>query len=164
MSYLQSEDALSNLVQAFENGTFPGKDWKHPEHLALAACYLYDNPFDAALLRARDRIRAYNESQGGKNTEDSGYHETLTVFWLQLVDRHLDRTKPRLAATRDLMEQFASQRDLYRKHYWFDLLTSREARANWVPPDLPVKQLEVVQASPGQSPDLRPSSPAAASA
>ena len=150
LNYLESEDALSNLVRAFENGTFPGKDWKHPEHLALAACYLYDNPFDAAPLRARDRIRAYNESQGGKNTEDSGYHETLAVFWLQLVNRHLDRTKPRLAATRALIEQFASQRSLYREHYGFDLLTSREARARWIAPSPPLTQPEADQALPDQ--------------
>ncbi len=135
MNYLDSEQSLTEFVASFEAGTFPGALWKHREHVALACCYLYAMPLAEATDRARERIRAYNESQGGKNTEDSGYHETLTVFWLQLIDRVLDRSQPRLQATRVGVETFASQRDLYRAYYSFDLLQSREARAYWIPPD-----------------------------
>ena len=140
MNYLESESALTEFVNAFETGTFPGKQWKHAEHIALAACYLHAMPVSEALDRARDRIRAYNESQGGKNTEDSGYHETLTVFWLLIVDQAIDRNAPRAQAARAITAQFATQRDLYRDYYSFDLLTSREARARWIPPD--VKSLD----------------------
>lgn len=36
---------------------------------------------------------------------------------------------------RAIVDRFASQRDLYRKYYSFYLLTSREARARWIPLD-----------------------------
>lgn len=136
MSYLENEAALTEFVNSFETGTFPGKQWKHAEHVALAACYLYAMPLSEATDRARSRIRAYNESQGGKNTEDSGYHETLTVFWLLIVEQAIDRKLPRVEATRAIAARFAAQRDLYREYYSFELLTSREARACWIPPDL----------------------------
>lgn len=136
VKYLESESALTEFVTAFETGTFPGKDWKHTEHVALAACYLYAMPLSESIVRARAKIRAYNETQGGKNTEDSGYHETLTIFWLQVIDHALDRLSTRVVSARAIVDQFASQRDLYRDYYSFDLLTSREARARWLPPDL----------------------------
>ena len=136
MNYLESEATLTDFVNAFETGTFPGKQWKHAEHIALAACYLHAMPVSEALERARDRIRAYNESQGGKNTEDSGYHETLTVLWLLIVDQAIDRKLSRVEAARAITTQFASQRDIYHDYYSFDLLTSREARARWIEPDL----------------------------
>ena len=28
-------------------------------------------------------VGRYNEAVGGKNTETSGYHETITVFWIK---------------------------------------------------------------------------------
>ena len=33
----------------------------------------------------RDGVRRYNVATGGKNTEDSGYHETLTCFWIAVA-------------------------------------------------------------------------------
>ncbi len=135
MSYLNSEEALTNFIAAFEAGTYPAAQWKHAEHLALAACYLYTMPMEAATARARDRIRAYNEAQGGQNTGDAGYHETLTVFWLKLVDAALDRRLPRTAAARAIVDRFTSRRDIFREYYTFDLLKSRQARARWIPPD-----------------------------
>ncbi len=135
MNYLESEEALTRFLIAFENGTYPAAQWKHAEHLALAACYLYAMPMEAATDRARDRIRAYNEAQGGQNTEDAGYHETLTVFWLTLIDDALDRSLPRAAAARAIVERFASRRDIFCEYYSFDVLKSHEARARWIPPD-----------------------------
>jgi hypothetical protein len=35
-----------------------------------------------ALDEMRPRIRRFNESVGGVNDDQNGYHETLTVFWL----------------------------------------------------------------------------------
>ncbi|HEY2908487.1 MAG TPA: hypothetical protein VGJ29_21450, partial [Vicinamibacterales bacterium] len=45
------------------------------------------------------------------------YHHTLTVFWMQAVAQLLDK-------------------DLPRRHYSRECLTSDEARQSWVEPDL----------------------------
>lgn len=137
MTILSSEQALSDFVAAFENGTFPGTQFRHAEHLAVAACYLLESGDAEATARIRTNIRRYNESQGGKNTDGSGYHETLTVFWLAVVRANLPSGVPRLDAVRAIVTAFAPRRDLFREYYSFDVVKSREARLSWVSPDLP---------------------------
>src|SRR5437879_5956474 len=75
------EEALA----AFENGSFPKDGWNHAAHLRIAAIYLITHAPEEALRRMRDGVRRYNEAVGGQNTEDSGYHETLTRFWMAVA-------------------------------------------------------------------------------
>jgi len=132
----ETEESLDEFISAFEAGTWPAAEWKHAHHLVMAACYVMKYGRDQALNRARSNIAAYNEAQGGRNTEDSGYHETLTVFWIDAVTRALPSGKSRLEATRHIIETFAPQRDLWREFYSFDVVKSREARKVYVAPDL----------------------------
>ena len=81
-------------------------------------------------------FRRYNEAQGGENTEDSGYHETLTVFWIDVVTAALPPGKSRLEAIHHIVETLAPQRDLWREFYSFDVVKSREARRAYIAPDL----------------------------
>jgi hypothetical protein len=130
-----TEESLDRFIAAFEDGTWPSADWKHAHHLAMATCYVLRYGREEALRLARVNIARYNESQGGKNTEDSGYHETLTVFWIDAVAASIPPGKPRLECVRHVMRALAARRDLWRDYYTFDLVTSREARAAYIPPD-----------------------------
>ena len=130
-----TEESLDRFIAAFEEGTWPIADWKHGHHLVMAACYLLAHGRDGALERARVNIRKYNEAQGGSNTEESGYHETLTVFWIDVVARTIPRGAGRVLAVRHVVDALASKRDLWREYYSFDVVKSREARARYVPPD-----------------------------
>ncbi len=133
--FLDSEAALNALIAGFENGTWPKAQWTHAAHLAVGACYILDG--NSALDRLRANIPVYNVSQGGKNTEDSGYHETLTCFWHDAI-RDFIGTLPdgldRLAIARAVVTEFAPKSDLFREYYDFDVVNSREARARWIPP------------------------------
>jgi hypothetical protein len=131
-----TEESLDAFLAAFENGTWPVADWKHAHHLVMATCYVMRYGRDGALERARRNIPAYNEAQGGRNTEDSGYHETLTVFWIDVVACELPGGTPRIEAVRHIVETLAPKRDLWREYYSFDVVKSREARKAYVPPDL----------------------------
>ena len=145
--FLSTSAALDALIAGFEDGTWPKARWTHAAHLALGACYiLYGDAPDGA--SPRDRLRAgiprYNFSQGGANTEDSGYHETLTCFWHDVIRdfiADLIRDQPagmdRLAIVRAVVTEFEPKRDLFRQYYDFDIVTSREARAKWIPPRRP---------------------------
>jgi hypothetical protein len=86
----------------------------------------------------RLRIPRYNEAVGGKNTETSGYHETVTVFWIRVLARLHDSREwnSRSEFVRAAVEQFAGQRDFFRAYYSFDLAGSTEARRRWIAPDL----------------------------
>ncbi len=41
----------------------------------------------------RDGIYWLNDSHGTPNTENSGYHETLTCFWMTTVKEFLDQRR-----------------------------------------------------------------------
>jgi hypothetical protein len=87
----------------------------------------------------REGVRRYNEATGGKNTEDSGYHETLTRFWIAVAGAFLaarpdgEAPSARIAA---LVNHFGARRELFREYYSFDVVGSREARRGWMAPDL----------------------------
>lgn len=133
--FLADETALDRFLRDFEAGVLPKEQFGHRAHLAVAACYLLTHSDDEAYRLVRKNIRAYNEAVGGKNTEDAGYHETITIFWLRVVRRALPEGAGRLEAVRGVVERFGERRDLFREYYSFDVLKSREARRGWVAPD-----------------------------
>jgi len=130
------ETYLRSLIAGFEDGSWPVAEFHHMQHLAVAVHYLTEDPVPMDTLR--DRIRRYNVSQGGENTEDRGYHETITRFWLEIVRAYIAALPAGLTpvdVTRRVVEEFAPKRDLFRDYYDFDVLKSREARAVWIPPN-----------------------------
>jgi hypothetical protein len=136
LPYLASDTSYARFIQAFEQGTLPRAQWTHAAHLAVA--YLLTLPEHEALDRMRSGIRHYNECVGTRNTPDSGYHETLTRFWLRIVSGFLrrgDASRSRLEQARGVVEEFGTRRDLYRKYYSFDVVQSRQARRVWMAPD-----------------------------
>lgn len=127
---------IDAVVAGFEDGSWPGKDWRHLHHLVIAVHYIEVDP--DPLARLRTEIRRYNLSQGGKNTEDSGYHETLTRFWLEIVRAYMKTLPAGLTKAETVTcvcDELAPRRDLFRDYYSFDVVASRPARAAWIPPD-----------------------------
>ena len=123
----------------FRAAALPRAQWTHLAHLRVGAWHVFHHGPDAALPLLRERIRRLNEANGVANTPTSGYHETVTAAYVQLLAAHLatfpaatpldDRVQALLGgplAARDVMFRFWSR----------DLLMSPRARAEWVPPDL----------------------------
>jgi len=134
-----NEEHLSGFLKAFEHGTWPKTDWTHAAHIAVAGCYLFEYPLEIATDRIRLGIRHYNHCTGTRNTDHSGYHETLTVFWMAIVKAHLDQLPlktPRLEAVRAVVKELGPQRDLFKEYYGFDVVRCVEARRAWMEPDL----------------------------
>jgi hypothetical protein len=138
--FLEGEQAFGEFLDGFERGTLPKASWTHAAHLAMATWYLLTFPEGAAIDRVRTGIQHYNECVGTANTEDSGYHETLTMFWLKMIGRFLEENAgagggDKLDKVRCVVQEFGGRRDLFKQYYSFDVVGSREARARWVPPD-----------------------------
>ena len=105
----------------------------------MAACYLIEYSDEDAAGHMRRGIIHYNQCVGTVNSDHSGYHETITLFWLALVKarlRDLAEGLPRMEAVRLLVSELAPQRDLFREYYSFDIVGSVEARKSWIAPDL----------------------------
>lgn len=134
-----SEASLDAFLRAFEDGSYPGKEWTHAAHVAMAAAYLSDLPIEEAAGRIRAAIPAYNVAQGGQNTDTSGYHETLTVFWIRILARFLESLPAeaeRIDRVRRAVAEFGEARKLHQAYWSFDVAKSVEARHGWVAPDL----------------------------
>ena len=142
--FLEGEQAFAEFLDGFERGTLPKAVWTHAAHLAMATWYLVTFPEGTAIDRVRTGIQHYNECVGTANTDDSGYHEMLTIFWIKMIGRFLgemDAVDNKLDKARCVVEEFGGRRDLFKQYYSFDVVASREARARWVPPDRMVSQI-----------------------
>ena len=136
--FLATEETLVEFIEQFERGTLPKACWTHGAHLAVGAWHLLSFPEKIAIERVRKGIQHYNECVGTPNSPDSGYHETLTLFWLGTIQRFLigiNGAGGKLAAVRRVVKEYGGQRDLFKQYYSFDVAASREARACWTPPD-----------------------------
>jgi hypothetical protein len=83
-------------------------------------------------------IRHYNESRGIPNTPDSGYHETLTLFWAGVIRLFLEEADPastKVELVNRLLVKYGGNKDFWREYYSFDLLKCEKARRSWVEPD-----------------------------
>lgn len=133
-----TEEEILLFLDAFEAGTLPKERWTHSAHLLAGAWYVHQLGESDALLHMRACVQRYNLAIGGQNTATSGYHETVTVFWIKLLEAFLERKQPidpsafALAA----VNHFSPQRDIYSRFYDYDVVASTEARARWVPPKL----------------------------
>ena len=85
---MQQEHYLE-FIHQFESGSLPKASWTHQAHLQVALWYSHQLDFDEACALVRQRIIAYNDRVGTPNTDASGYHETLTRFWMIIARQML---------------------------------------------------------------------------
>ena len=129
---------IAAFIRAFETCTLPKPRWTHQAHLLVGLWYLSRHAPDAALNIVRERIRAYNEAVGTANTNDSGYHETLTRLYLDGIAAHIARhsNEPLTKSLALLLETPLARSDWPLTHYSRERLFSVRARQQWVEPDL----------------------------
>jgi hypothetical protein len=82
-------------------------------------------------------ISGFNYATGVVNGPDSGYHETLTRFWSEIITQMVRKAKPKspFDAAHYAIARFGEDRDLPSLFYSFDVVRDRRARSVWVPPD-----------------------------
>jgi hypothetical protein len=136
--HLANQENLSNFLDAFERGNLAKSEWTHAAHVAAAAYYLHNSSVASILPLMRARISAFNLAVGGANTPTSGYHETLTHFWLLIVAEFLRQRRPEspLAAARQAVATFGEARTLHALYYSGDVVKDSAARLAWRAPDL----------------------------
>ncbi len=129
---------IENLVLAFENYTLPRSCWTHQAHLTVALWYLTHLSEEEAVKCMRDRIRNYNTAIGIENTKNSGYHETITLFWMRIILTYfISEAKDRMFVdiANKLIKNYKNDGLIF-EYYSRDLLLSWEARIGWVEADL----------------------------
>ena len=134
---LESESELQRFVEAWKSGRLPKAEWTHVAHVAMASYFAFDHAAEATFAIMKAGILHHNTSGGTPNTEDNGYHETLTRFWAGEIGAFIrtGRFPSRLDAVRAAVEEFGRDRDRFRQFYSFDVVRDRRARREWVAPD-----------------------------
>lgn len=104
----------SAFARAFERGEIPPADFHHAAHLRLALAYLDEC---SSIEEATDRMAASIKRFAAAAGKVDKYHHTVTVFWIRMLARLLDKNLP-LA------------------YYSPERLWSDDARRTFVEPDL----------------------------
>ena len=123
-------------MRGFLARTLPKSQWTHHAHLRVGLWHALEYGDDHALDLLRERICAYNESTGVANTDHSGYHETITRFYL-LVIRAFVRSVDRGGSFGGLVDELIDRhgdRELPLQYYTSERLFSPAARRSWIRP------------------------------
>lgn len=132
-NYYHNDGDVRSLVNEFEACSFHPSEFKHYQHLAVALWYVTNLPYDEANERMKRGIQRLATSYG-----KTGYHETITEFWLRMVRGFLaqgERTESIAVLANQLIEECADK-NLILDYYSAELLASPEAKSGWVKPDL----------------------------
>lgn len=110
----------------------------HQAHLTVAVWYLMHYAQPEAKSYIREGIQKYNAATGIETTPNSGYHETMTLFWTTLVAKYLANKSINSCIVDTVNEVISllSDRTLPFKYYSRHRLLSSTARTTWVEPDL----------------------------
>jgi hypothetical protein len=132
------QSATEKLVAEFYSCTLPKYLWTHNSHLKVGLWHLLRYSPDESLVRLRQSIKQYNVACGIENTESQGYHETITRFYVWVVNRFVTR-----ADCTEAIDLLANKliycygdKSLPLSYYSRDRLMSKKARLQWVEPDL----------------------------
>ncbi|MBX3358532.1 MAG: alpha/beta hydrolase fold domain-containing protein [Phycisphaeraceae bacterium] len=127
----------AEFLREFESQRWPLERWRHRDHVRLAYLCLRAGTFAAAADRVRSGIKAHNAAHGVPDGPVSGYHETMTIAWLRLVEVALAEYGPEATADAfcDAHPELMEKKSL-RLFYSRDLFMSEQAKREFVEPDL----------------------------
>lgn len=124
------DQAAAAIFDDFVNGRLAKDAWTHEAHLITCWVALQDRTPSETLAFLRDAIQTHNCGIGIRNTDTSGYHETLTVYYVTAVAAAAAPT------IEDLFEVPSCGRTAALDHWSRDVLFGTQARLGWVEPDL----------------------------
>ncbi len=132
-----SEIEITDLFEGFCSRTLEKEKWTHFAHLTTGLCFLKQYELHEATCRIKSGIVSYNLSVGGENTGTGGYHETLTIFWMEVL--HFYATEFPEYSLQALCNGFLQSplADKKLPFYFYDreILMSPLYRARFVAPD-----------------------------
>jgi hypothetical protein len=126
------------LVKVFTSCTLPKHEWTHHAHFKVGLWYLLHYSPSDSIEKLRQDIKQYNVACGVENTDSQGYHETISQFYIWLIDkfvRQVDRSQSIDLLADELIDLYGDKLMPFR-YYSYDRLMSKTARVEWVEPDL----------------------------
>lgn len=84
---VMNKTEIAHIYEGFRSCTLPKERWTHEAHLISALSLLNDYGLVEAESIMPDMIRDYNTSRGGINSATEGYHHTITIFYLRMIEK-----------------------------------------------------------------------------
>jgi hypothetical protein len=134
-----SEAEILRIGEGLASCSLPKADWTHAAHFAAALWLMRYRPDLDAARDMPGLIRAFNESLGGVNDDNSGYHETITQASLRAARGVLEAYPADMPVYRIVNALMASNlgNPNWLLEYWSrERLMSVAARRGWLEPDL----------------------------
>ncbi len=130
----ETEAEIKAVVHGFESCTTPKENFTHRSHLTVAVWYLLHSTPEEALEKMRTALFRFLAHHGVGREK---YHETLTIFWIQLVQKAIIEVGQNsvVLTTNELLERLAEPRVIF-EYYSDACLKTDIARSEWVQPDL----------------------------
>ena len=136
-NFYENESDVEALVRGFEDCTTRAADFTHGAHLTVALWYLRRSGMATATGMMRESLLRFI-----KHHHEQGYNETITVFWLRVVQSFLEKAHARGAEGRSmtelanaLMATYNDSRLIY-DYYSKELLKTQAAKETFVEPDV----------------------------
>ena len=133
-----SDAEITALARRFIDHSLPKEAWTHGAHFATAIWLMASQDYDVA-HDMPDMIRTFNVAKGGVNTDDEGYHETITQASIRAAHVQFEAAgadKSFFEIVDDILSGPFGRSD-WLFDYWTKLvLFSPEARRVWFEPDI----------------------------
>ena len=144
------------LTRALERGEIPNKDFHHALHLHVAWVYLAES---SSVQQAANKMRDTLRRLAAAGDKPEKYHETITLFWVQLLSNAYTATcggrlEDIVRANPHLLEK-----NFPLAYYSAERLFSDEARSSWVEPDLKPFSIDAIATCSSSPPRDAPDRP-----
>ena len=115
---------ILSLLRGFDDCTLPRERWTHAAHLTVALWYVWSLPYEAAAEKITSGIRRLAASYG-----KTGYHETITLFWLRMVSNFAAQCSDSLTTTANRLIEKYNNKDFIHEYYSAELLATDKAKS-----------------------------------
>jgi hypothetical protein len=134
-AHYRSVAEIEAIVRAFEACALAPDDFTHGAHLTVALWYVAHAPLPAAASSMRQNLARFIAHHG---VDPQKYNETITLFWLKLVQHflaHAGAGRPLPDVANEMLARFGDSKLLF-AHYSRELVQTAAAKTGWVEPDL----------------------------
>ncbi|HVG33998.1 MAG TPA: hypothetical protein VM911_12995 [Pyrinomonadaceae bacterium] len=132
-----NDGEIERVVRGFEDCETKPSDFTHAAHLTVALWYLNGLGMSDATTKMRENLLRFIN-----HYKEQGYNETITVFWLRVVQSFMKAALAGGAGGRSMTEManeltanYNDSRLIY-DYYSKELLSTQAAKAEFVEPDL----------------------------
>ena len=131
---IETDHDVELVASRFEECETGKDDFRHQDHLAVAVWYLQTMAVPAATNRMRTSLFKFLDHY---QIDRRKYHETLTVFWMEMVSKCLASMVDgaSLSEKCSRVQETLRDKDLVLEFYSPEVLWSDAARNSFIAPD-----------------------------